>query len=96
MMNQNEQEKDAKEKRAVEQLVEQTELDELDQVKNDFMSKSMYELAEEIENETHAPSLDSYADQDVFLRYKQGKWFESVNILQLKKQRDQQSAEFLR
>ena len=45
------------------------------------MEKSMYELAAEMENETMAPSLDSYGDSGVYLRYKQNKWFESVNII---------------
>ena len=30
--------------------------------KNQFMNKSMYELAAEMSNETMAPSIDSYGD----------------------------------
>ena len=45
------------------------------------MNKSMYELAAEMQNETMAPSVDSYGDSNVFLRYKQNKWFEAVGII---------------
>lgn len=67
-----------------------------DQVKKTFMKKSMYELAAEMQNETMAPSLDSYGDPGVYLRYKNNKWFESVNIIELKRKKAQEYTEVLR
>lgn len=49
-------------------MIENTE--DLSTVKQKVSSKSMYELAAEMQNETMAPSVESYGDQNVYLRYK--------------------------
>jgi len=56
----------------------------------------MYERAAELQNETMAPTIDSYGEKGVYLRYKQNKWFESVNIIQLKQLKAQEEGEALR
>ena len=46
-------------------------------------------------NETMAPSLDSYGNSGVFLRYKKNQWFENLNVLELKKLKAAQEEEVL-
>lgn len=69
---------------------------QLEKRKLKYMNKSIYQLAAEMQNETMAPSIDSYGESNVFLRYKQNKWFEAVNIIQLKREQAVQNAEFLK
>ena len=99
-VTQNDQEKEEKAKRRILALVETTndgedeqnnnlnakQKEDLREKKKQYMNKSMYELAAEMQNETMAPSIDSYGDSNVFLRYKQNKWFEAVGIIQLKRE----------
>lgn len=39
-----------------------------------------------MQNETNAPSIESYGDSNVYFRYKQNKWFEAVGIIKLKRE----------
>lgn len=48
---------------------------DLSDTKKKFLYKSLYDLAAEMNNETCAPSLNSYGGSDVYMRYKQNKWF---------------------
>ena len=32
------------------------------------------------------PSIDSYGDSRAYMRYKQNKWFEGMNVIKLKKE----------
>ena len=73
-----------KAQRKVQEMLDSQE--EIDETKKSFLKKSMYELAAEMQNETMAPSIDSYGDPNVFLKYKKHQWFESVNIIKLKRQ----------
>ena len=82
-----------KEKRMVQNLLDSVE--DLDRDKMKILNKSLYELAEENNNETLAPSLDSYGNSGVYLRYKMNKWFENINVLELKKLKAQQEGEIL-
>ena len=59
------------------------------------MNKSLYLLAEELQNKNNAPPLDSYGQPKVFLNYKQNKFFERLSIIDLKRQRDLEEMEFL-
>ena len=82
-MSKNENELKTRAQRKVTEMLEAQE--DLDETKKKFLKKSMYELAHEMQNETMAPSLDSYGDPNVFLRYKRHQWFESVDIIKLKR-----------
>jgi len=59
----------------------------LDEVKKNFLKMSLYELSAVLNKEAMLPSLSSYGDPNVYMRYKNNKWFESVNIIELKRQR---------
>ena len=52
-------------------------------------------MAAEMQNETMAPSVGSYGEQNVYMRYKQNKWFESINIIELKRLKAEQESEAL-
>ena len=93
-VTQNEHERSEKAKRRVAELFDETE--DADDVKKKFMKKSMYELAAEMQNETMAPSLDSYGDPSVFHRYKNNKWFESLNVIELKRKQALEYTEVLK
>ena len=45
-------------------------VDDIDKDKQELLNKSLYDLADEMKNETLAPSLDSYGNDGVYLRYK--------------------------
>lgn len=45
-----------------------------------LVNKSLEEVAEDLRNESNAPTIDSYGGHQVFVRYKKNKWFENVNI----------------
>lgn len=45
-------------------------VDDIDRDKKELLNKSLFELAGEMKNETLAPSLDSYGNDGVYLRYK--------------------------
>ena len=68
----------------------------IENARKKFQNKSMYELSKEMKNEWNAPSLDSYGDANVFLTYKKAKWFETVDIIQLKREQEAQNTEFLK
>ena len=53
----------------------------MDEVKKNFLKMSLYELSAVLNKEAMLPSLASYGDPNVYLRYKNNKWFESVNII---------------
>ena len=58
-------------------------------------TKSLYQLAVELENENMNPSVESYGGSNVFLRYKKNKWFENINMIQLKRMKEEQDGEIL-
>ena len=68
---------------------------ELDERKKAFLMKPLYQLAQELQNETCAPSLNSYGGSDVYLRYKKNKWFENVDIIALKRLREDHEQKML-
>lgn len=70
--------------------------DDGNQPKKMILQKSAYELAAEMENATMAPTVDSYGDQNVFLKYKQNKWFESISIIEIKRIKAEQETEKLK
>ena len=41
------------------------------------------------------PSVESYGGSNVFLRYKKNKWFENINMIQLKRMKEEQDGEIL-
>ena len=43
-----------------------------------------------------APSVDSYSQPGVFFTYKRNHWFESIKIIELKREKALQTAEFLK
>mmetsp|Transcript_3825 Transcript_3825/g.5116 ORF Transcript_3825/g.5116 Transcript_3825/m.5116 type:complete len:140 (+) Transcript_3825:303-722(+) len=92
-LNENEAEKKAKEKRIVAELIDS--VDDLDEDKKKLLNKSLYELASEMQNDNMAPSVDSYGNQGVFMRYKKNQWFENVNIIELKRLKAKQEGEVL-
>ena len=70
-------------------------VDDIDEDKKDLLNKSLYELAGEMKNETLAPSLDSYGNDGVYLRYKRNEWFQNINMIELKKLKAKQESEIL-
>ena len=54
--------------------------------KQGIKTKSIYELAIEQGKQEILPSIDSYGDSSVYMRYKQNKWFEGMNVIKLKKE----------
>lgn len=42
------------------------------------------------------PSVDSYGDKSVFIRYKMNKWFEGMNVIRLKREQAKQHALLLK
>lgn len=69
--------------------------DDADERKKRWQSKSLYQMAAEMKNETMAPSVDSYGGSNVFMRYKKNKWFENFNIIALKRIRDEEDGQML-
>ena len=55
--------------------------DPIDKARKKFQNRSMYELAKEMKNEWCSPSIDSYGETNVFISYKNNKWFDSVDII---------------
>ena len=41
------------------------------------------------------PSIDSYGGSNVYLRYKNNKWFENINIIALKRAKASQEGELI-
>ena len=54
--------------------------------KKGIKTKSIYEMANEQGKQEILPSIDSYGDSRVYMRYKQNKWFEGMNVIKLKKE----------
>ena len=56
----------------------------------------MAELAQELKKQTANPSIDSYGESNVFVNYKQNKFYERTNIIELKKAKIREKHEFIK
>ena len=56
----------------------------------------MAELAQELKKQTANPSIDSYGESNVFVNYKQNKFYEKTNIIELKKAKIREKHEFIK
>ena len=54
--------------------------------KQGIRTKPIYEMSVDLQNEELMPSVDSYGDSRVFIRYKMNKWFEGMNVIRLKRE----------
>ena len=85
-LNENITEKDAKKQRLLDDMLENEEEPE---EKKKVEAKSLYQLASELQNENMNPSVESYGSSNVFQRYKKNKWFENINVIALKRMKEE-------
>ena len=92
-MKHNQREQSAGKQRKIQAMIDATEGPCA--TKKKLLNKSLYEMANDLQNYSMAPSVDSYGGSGVYLRYKQNRWFENVNIIALKQLKQHQEKEAL-
>ena len=56
----------------------------------------MVELSKELKKQTANPSIDSYGEPNTYVNYKQNKFYEKTNIIELKKAKIREKHEFIK